>query len=60
MKYAELNRLTNLVERLEIYVSAAAREMSGTDTDYDKWEDYTANVDETKQEILDLFTGKDA
>jgi hypothetical protein len=59
MNYAELNRLTNLVERLEIYVSAAAREIARDGTDYEKWEDFTKNVEGTKQELLDLFTGKD-
>ena len=60
MKYAELNRLTNLVERLEIYTTAAAREIARDETDYEKWEEFTNNVEGTKQELLDLFNGKDA
>lgn len=59
MKYAELNRLTNIIERLEIYATACGREISKPDTDYDKWEAYQNDVDQAKQDLLNLFDGKD-
>jgi archaellum component FlaC len=58
MNYAELNRLTNTIERLETYVTAAAREIASDNTDYAECERLTTFVDDAKQDILDLFTEK--
>lgn len=59
MKYSELNRLMNIIERLETYATACGREISKPDTDYERWEAYQADVDQAKQDLLDLFGGKD-
>lgn len=55
MKYAELNRLTSLVERLDTYIYAAACEVRKDNTDFDRWEILKGHVAEAKQDILDLF-----
>ncbi len=59
MNYLELNRLTNTIERLETYANAAAREIASDNTDYAEWERLTSFVDEAKQDLLDLYIGKD-
>jgi sensor domain CHASE-containing protein len=58
MKYTEVNRLTNTIERLETYVTAAAREIASDNNDYAEWERLTSFVDNAKQDLLDLFIAK--
>ena len=55
MKYAELNRLTSLVERLDTYIYATTCEVRKDNTDFDRWEILKGHVAEAKQDILDLF-----
>ena len=55
MKYADVSRLTSLVERLDTYVYATTREVAKIDCDFERWEILKGHVANTKQDILDLF-----